>query len=134
MRTAGINPATNMVLMGTRAMIEKLPPLLHGLKEESALFMVDPMHGNTYECASTGLKTRAVEDILKETAFFHRACARFGLHFAGVHLEMCGSDRVFECVYRGGSPDPFRYTTLCDPRLNATQSMRMVEFLTQECA
>ena len=119
--------------MGVRDMVMNLPPLLYGLKEESAVFMVDPMHGNTRESASTALKTRNVEDIFKEMVFFHRTCVRFGIHFGGAHLELCGSDRIYECVGRGGEPDPLRYTTLCDPRLNASQSMQLVEFLVREC-
>lgn len=119
--------------MGTGSMRTVLPGLIEGLKGESAVFMVDPMHGNTYECVHTRLKTRRLEAIFEEVIFFNRTCLHAGVHFGGVHLELSGSDDVLECVEEELYPDPFRYTTLCDPRLNASQSMRLVDVVVREC-
>ena len=57
---------------------------------------------------------------------FFAACRREGAWPGGVHLEFTGED-VTECL--GGSEDVLeeqldhRYETLCDPRLNARQSL-----------
>jgi len=85
----------------------------------------DPMHGNTFTSA-TGRKTRHFEDILDEVAGFVRAHHAEGTWPGGVHVELTGHE-VTECL--GGADDIVdsmlddRYETVCDPRLNARQSV-----------
>lgn len=105
---------------------EHLPRLMESTRREgrSAIWSIDPMHGNT--CTIDGLKTRTVADILKEVQSFFEIAEAVNVHPGGVHLEMTGSD-VTECI--GGSVRLARedldrnYLTLCDPRLNESQAL-----------
>jgi 3-deoxy-7-phosphoheptulonate synthase len=115
--------------MGHERVGERLAPLIEALRDEGAsvLWTCDPMHGNTF-ITQGGQKTRHFDDILSETSQF------FGLHQAlgtwpgGLHVELTG-DNVTECLGGGsrfGEGDlTSNYTTICDPRLNATQSLDM---------
>ena len=115
--------------MGHERVGELLAPLIEALRDEGAnvLWTCDPMHGNTFTTQG-GQKTRHFDDILSETSQF------FGLHEAlgtwpgGLHVELTG-DNVTECLGGGsrfGESDlTSNYTTICDPRLNATQSLDM---------
>ncbi|MEO7555829.1 MAG: 3-deoxy-7-phosphoheptulonate synthase, partial [Acidimicrobiales bacterium] len=73
-----------------------------------------------------GLKTRHFDDVLAEIAGFFRAHAVAETWPGGVHIELTGDD-VTECL--GGSEQlghadlDDRYETMCDPRLNARQSL-----------
>jgi 3-deoxy-7-phosphoheptulonate synthase len=85
------------------------------------------MHGNT-ETATSGLKTRRLENILEEldAAFeVHRAA---GSHLGGVHLELTG-EHVTECTggARGLTDSDLRrdYRSQVDPRLNYEQAMEV---------
>ena len=83
------------------------------------------MHGNTFT-AEGGRKTRHFDDILGEIKGFFAAHREVGTWPGGVHVELTGDD-VTECL--GGVEDILedqlhqRYTTTCDPRLNARQSL-----------
>ncbi len=98
----------------------------------------DPMHGNTIT-SNSGYKTRPFDRILSEVKSFFTIHASEGTHAGGVHLEMTGQD-VTECI--GGARAITyedlndRYHTVCDPRLNAEQSIDMAfliaELLKQE--
>jgi 3-deoxy-7-phosphoheptulonate synthase len=81
------------------------------------------MHGNTYTAAN-GRKTRHFDDICAEIAGFVSSCRAEGIWPGGVHVELTGHD-VTECL--GGADDiselDSRYETVCDPRLNARQSL-----------
>ena len=85
----------------------------------------DPMHGNTYQHAS-GYKTRDFTAVMRELRGFFDACKGSGVWPGGVHIELTGED-VTECL--GGSEEILgeqleeRYETMCDPRLNARQSL-----------
>jgi 3-deoxy-7-phosphoheptulonate synthase len=93
------------------------------------------MHGNTF-VTDGGHKTRRFDDILGEIRGFFFAHRQVGTWPGGVHVELTGDD-VTECL--GGFGDVLegqlqeRYTTMCDPRLNARQSIdlafRVAEFL-----
>ena len=91
----------------------------------STIWACDPMHGNTYS-TSTGKKTRDFNDILQEVKNFFQACKDADAFPGGIHVELTG-ENVTECV--GGGFDVTdnelnsRYETLCDPRLNASQSL-----------
>jgi 3-deoxy-7-phosphoheptulonate synthase len=83
------------------------------------------MHGNVFRTIS-GYKTRRFEDIMAEIHGFFAACLAEGAWPGGVHLEFTG-EHVTECL--GGSEEVLEnhldhnYATLCDPRLNARQSL-----------
>jgi 3-deoxy-7-phosphoheptulonate synthase len=83
------------------------------------------MHANTFVTPS-GHKTRRFDDVLREIEGFFGAHREVGSWPGGVHLEITGED-VTECL--GGSESVLeeqldhRYETLCDPRLNARQSL-----------
>jgi 3-deoxy-7-phosphoheptulonate synthase len=87
----------------------------------------DPMHGNTF-VSGDGHKTRRFDDVLAEIREFFAVHHSEGTLPGGVHIELTGDD-VTECL--GGADDILeeqlsqRYTTACDPRLNARQSLDM---------
>ncbi|MCE2517456.1 MAG: 3-deoxy-7-phosphoheptulonate synthase class II [Alphaproteobacteria bacterium] len=116
--------------MGAGAVREGLAPLLNKVKSEGrhVVWCCDPMHGNTIK-ASSGYKTRRVDDVMEEVRGFFDAHDVAGTYPGGVHFEMTGAD-VTECV--GGDVSEVteedlsdRYHTFCDPRLNANQSLEL---------
>jgi 3-deoxy-7-phosphoheptulonate synthase len=72
------------------------------------------------------LKTRHFDDVMAEVRGFFAAHQAEGTWPGGLHIELTG-DNVTECL--GGSDDLLdvnlsqNYTTVCDPRLNAHQSL-----------
>jgi 3-deoxy-7-phosphoheptulonate synthase len=85
------------------------------------------MHGNTFT-ADDGRKTRHFEDVLAEVSGFFAAHRYVGTHPGGVHLELTGDD-VTECLGGGAEVATSnlgdRYETMCDPRLNGSQSIEL---------
>ena len=118
---------TLITRLGAERVTDLLPPLIRAVEKSGhpVLWVCDPMHGNTFT-SEGGRKTRHFEKVLDEIKGF------FDVHRAehtwpgGVHLELTG-DHVTECL--GGAEEvledhlPLRYTTTCDPRLNARQSI-----------
>ena len=125
--------------MGVEAAATVLPPLLDAVNaaDHPVVWACDPMHGNVFKSES-GLKTRSFDDILREIELFFDACHESGAWPGGVHLEYTGDD-VTECVGGGENVSEeelnLRYMTLCDPRLNARQSLdlafRIAELMRQ---
>jgi 3-deoxy-7-phosphoheptulonate synthase len=113
--------------MGAGAVEERLPALIQAVREAGhpVSWICDPMHGNTF-VSPGGRKTRRFDDVLAEIRGFFLACRSQGTWPGGVHVELTGDD-VTECL--GGAEEVFedqlnvRYTTTCDPRLNARQSL-----------
>jgi len=113
--------------MGADAIDAALPPLLHAVQNAAhpVLWACDPMHGNTFQHES-GYKTRRFDDIMRELRSFFTACKAADVWPGGVHIELTGED-VTECL--GGADAVLgadlerRYETMCDPRLNARQSL-----------
>jgi 3-deoxy-7-phosphoheptulonate synthase len=118
---------TLIARMGAGRVLEQLPPVLRAVREAEhpVVWVCDPMHANTVTTAS-GRKTRRFDDIMAELEGFFSAHRAEGTWPGGVHIEFTGED-VTECV--GGSEAVLedeldgRYMTLCDPRLNARQSL-----------
>ena len=85
------------------------------------------MHGNTIS-SNTGYKTRPFDRVLSEVRNFFLIHHAEGTYPGGVHLEMTGKD-VTECIggARAITDEDLndRYHTVCDPRLNAEQSIDM---------
>jgi 3-deoxy-7-phosphoheptulonate synthase len=113
--------------MGSARIAECLPPLIEAVRRGAhpVLWACDPMHGNTFVHAN-GYKTRHFDDVMDELRGFFAACEAADVWPGGVHVELTGED-VTECL--GGTeevlPDHLeqRYETMCDPRLNARQSL-----------
>jgi 3-deoxy-7-phosphoheptulonate synthase len=119
---------TLIARMGADSVGRLLPPLLRGVREAGhpVVWVCDPMHANSFVTAS-GVKTRHFDAVMAEIEGFFTACRAEGVWPGGVHLEYTGED-VTECL---GGPSgavleeqlSHRYETLCDPRLNARQSL-----------
>jgi len=113
--------------MGADQVGDALPPLLQAVRRGNhpVLWACDPMHGNTFVHTS-GYKTRRFDDVLREVRGFFAACEAADVSPGGLHVELTG-DNVTECL--GGSQEVLdehlerRYETICDPRLNARQSL-----------
>ena len=120
---------TLIARMGADKVRAGLPPLLKAVKASGAkvVWCCDPMHGNTIK-ASSGYKTRRVNDVMVEVQGFFDAHDEIGTYPGGVHFEMTGQN-VTECV--GGVVDVTearlgdRYHTHCDPRLNGAQALEL---------
>jgi 3-deoxy-7-phosphoheptulonate synthase len=140
---AKLNPdrvAGRMTLItrfGTTRIADLLPPLIEAVETAGhpVVWTCDPMHGNTFT-SRDGRKTRRFDDILSELRTFFAVHRSTGTWPGGVHVELTGDD-VTECL--GGAEEiaegdlGARYTTTCDPRLNARQSLdlafQVAEFL-----
>jgi 3-deoxy-7-phosphoheptulonate synthase len=118
---------TFIARMGQSRVLEALPPLVRAARDAGhpVVWVSDPMHGNLVRTDS-GIKTRRFDAVLSEIEGFFAVCRSEGSWPGGVHLEFTGED-VTECL---GGPDDVseeqlsgRYMTLCDPRLNARQSV-----------
>ena len=121
---------TLITRMGHEKVEKALPALLRRVKAEgrNVVWCCDPMHGNTMT-AKSGHKTRPFGWILDEVRGFFAAHQAEGTYGGGVHFELTGRD-VVECT--GGDQEIREeqlaqglYETLCDPRLNASQSLEL---------
>jgi 3-deoxy-7-phosphoheptulonate synthase len=118
---------TLITRMGADKVEDQLRPLLRAVTAAGhpVVWACDPMHGNTYT-APGGRKTRHLDAVLAEIKGFFDAHQAEGTWPGGVHVELTGDD-VTECL--GGAEEIFdadldsRYETMCDPRLNARQSL-----------
>ncbi len=124
-----------IVRMGADKVEDGMPALIRAVEREGkhVVWSSDPMHGNTVK-ASTGYKTRRVDDVLKEVQQFFQVHNAEGTYAGGVHFEMTGQN-VTECV--GGAFEVTeadladRYHTHCDPRLNADQSLELAFMISE---
>ena len=113
--------------MGASRVEDALPPLVQRLKDEGreVVWICDPMHGNTFT-TERKIKTRRFDDVVGEIKSFFMIHLQEGTVPGGVHLELTHQD-VTECL--GGAEEVLdvhlgdRYQALCDPRLNARQSL-----------
>jgi 3-deoxy-7-phosphoheptulonate synthase len=118
---------TLVTRMGAGSIEQTLPPLVEAVKGagRQMVWVCDPMHGNTF-VTGDGYKTRRFDDILSEIKSFFAIHQGMGSVPGGVHLELT-EQGVTECL--GGAEEIFdhdltsRYQALCDPRLNARQSL-----------
>jgi 3-deoxy-7-phosphoheptulonate synthase len=128
---------TLITRLGSARIADHLPAIVRAVEAEGhpVIWACDPMHGNTFT-SEGGRKTRRFDDILAELRTFFDVHRDEGTWPGGVHIELTGDD-VTECL--GGAEEILegdlddRYTTACDPRLNARQSLdlafRVAEFL-----
>jgi 3-deoxy-7-phosphoheptulonate synthase len=117
---------TLIARLGADGVADLLPPLLRAVRGSGhpVVWATDPMHENVF--VAGGRKTRHFDAIMAEIEGFFAACRAERVWPGGVHIEYTGDD-VTECL--GGSEGlaveqlDDRYETLCDPRLNARQSL-----------
>ena len=118
---------TLIARMGAAAVREALPPLVAAVRAAGhpVVWLCDPMHANTVR-GPHGRKTRIVEAVMGEVAGFHAAVTEAGGVAGGLHLEATPDD-VTECVTAATRPGDAqeKYTSLCDPRLNPQQALRV---------
>lgn len=127
---------TFITRMGASVIDNKLPELVGTVQDSDhpVVWACDPMHGNTYT-AESGLKTRNFSDVVYETKRFFHIHRSIGTWAGGIHVELTG-DNVTECV--GGAENlsdddlALRYETMCDPRLNASQSLELAFHVSEE--
>jgi 3-deoxy-7-phosphoheptulonate synthase len=118
---------TLITRLGAGSVEEKLPALIQAIQDSgrNVVWVCDPMHGNTF-VSSSGYKTRRFDDVLSEIKQFFAVHQAHNTVPGGVHLELTAED-VTECL--GGAEEILdaqlenRYEALCDPRLNARQSL-----------
>nr|WP_301539669.1 3-deoxy-7-phosphoheptulonate synthase class II [Nocardioides sp. zg-DK7169] len=126
---------TFITRFGAGKIRDGLPQIVEKVTAEGVqvAWVCDPMHGNTFE-ASSGYKTRRLEDVVEEVQGFFDVHRSLGTWPGGLHVELTGDD-VTECV--GGGEDLLemdlhnRYESVCDPRLNRVQSLELA-FLVAE--
>jgi 3-deoxy-7-phosphoheptulonate synthase len=120
---------TLVARMGAERVGERLPPIIRAVRQAGhpVVWVSDPMHGNTFTHAN-GYKTRHFDDVMAELRAFFATCRSEGVWPGGVHVELTGAE-VTECL---GGADALgaddleqRYETMCDPRLNARQSLEL---------
>ncbi len=127
---------TLITRMGVEKTREKLPGLIRAVDRagRKVVWSCDPMHANTRISAS-GYKTRDFNDVLAEMRAFFDVHDAEGTFAGGLHIELTGQN-VTECT--GGAhaitDDRLvdRYHTLCDPRLNASQSLELAFLIAEE--
>ena len=113
--------------MGRDVITDLLPGHIELLRDRgiNVVWTCDPMHGNTFT-TDGDVKTRRFDDIIAEVRSFFAIHRQLGTWAGGVHLELTGDD-VTECLGGGlglsESDLALNYTTMCDPRLNASQSL-----------
>ncbi|WGW14013.1 3-deoxy-7-phosphoheptulonate synthase class II [Saxibacter everestensis] len=120
---------TFVTRMGAGVIRDKLPDLLRKISAEApnALWVCDPMHGNTIT-SQTGYKTRRFDDVMNEVTGFFESHYEVGTVPGGLHVELTGDD-VTEVL--GGAAEiddeglAIRYESLVDPRLNHEQSLEL---------
>ena len=126
---------TFITRMGAARIRDLLPTLVEKVTAAGVevAWVTDPMHGNTFE-TSSGFKTRNFDDVIDEVRGFFDVHHSLGTWPGGLHVELTGAD-VTECVGGGEALDEHRlrdrYESVCDPRLNRTQSLELA-FLVAE--
>jgi 3-deoxy-7-phosphoheptulonate synthase len=118
---------TLIARLGANRVEDLLPPIIRAVRDAGhpVVWACDPMHGNGL-VTRDGVKTRRFDDIMREVHGFFGVCQAEGVWPGGIHLEFTGED-VTECI-GGGEPITendlgVHYASLCDPRLNARQSL-----------
>ena len=124
--------------MGAGKIREELPKLVEAAKNSGAepLWITDPMHGNGIT-TKNGYKSRRFDDVMDEVRGFFEVHQALGTVPGGIHVELTGDD-VAECL--GGSEQideatlEERYESLCDPRLNHSQSLELAFLVAEQLA
>ena len=122
--------------MGRHRIRQVLAPIVRAVASAGhpAIWISDPMHGNTVMSRRCGLKTRYLTDLITEALIFRDILEEHGQRAAGLHLEVAAGE-VTECI--GGPVHdeddlPRHYSSLCDPRLNLDQATELIEAFAKE--
>lgn len=129
---------TFITRMGASKIRDVLPGLVEAVKNLDAnpLWITDPMHGNGIT-TKNGYKSRRFDEIMDEVRGFFEVHRAAGTVPGGLHVELTGDD-VAECL--GGSEMidestlEERYESLCDPRLNHSQSLELAFLVAESLA
>lgn len=104
-----------------------LPRIIEAMRASSlnALYVCDPMHGNTH-AAANGAKVRRLSEMCEELSTTLSVHRELESHLGGLHVELAGED-VTECVGAGVTEGDLdrNYASLCDPRLNIAQALEL---------
>lgn len=113
---------TFIVRHGAAEIGRSLPPLMRAARSAGlvALWVSDPMHGNTVRGGAR--KLRRLRDMIAETEAFTAIARAEGVWSGGLHLEMT-REPVAEC---SGGAEGTGWTSACDPRLNPDQAAELV--------
>lgn len=122
--------------MGATQIAQKLPHLIDVVRSNGrhALWVCDPMHGNT-ESVAGGVKTRRFENIRSELEQAFEIHQAQGSRLGGVHLELTG-EHVTECM--GGARELTEadlqraYRSTVDPRLNYEQALELAMLIVRK--
>lgn len=117
---------TLIARLGADVVRDTLPPLVRAVREAGhpVIWLCDPMHANTVP-GPDGRKTRLVSSVIREIDGFRHAVRSERGVAGGLHLETT-PNAVVECL-----PDEYgehaagAYTSLCDPRLNPRQAVKV---------
>jgi 3-deoxy-7-phosphoheptulonate synthase len=116
---------------GVTLIEQKLAALINAIKKTNmnVILCCDPMHGNTKK-NNNGIKIRKVSDIIEELKIAINLHKKLEVSLGGIHLEACGSD-IYECV-EDKDIKPQKYKTKVDPRLNYSQTMKVLQEVLSE--
>ena len=129
---------TFITRMGAGKIREELPKLVEAVRDSEAnpLWITDPMHGNGIT-TKNGYKSRRFDDVMDEVRGFFEVHKAAGTFPGGVHVELTGDD-VAECLGGSDAIDEAsleeRYESLCDPRLNHSQSLELAFLVAEQLA
>jgi len=117
---------TLIARQGAGVTARRLPALVTAVRTACypVIWLCDPMHANTVRTPS-GHKSRVFDTVACEIVEFRAAVEDGGGVAGGLHLEVT-PDEVTECVWSSdqlADVDGSRYSSLCDPRLNAEQAL-----------
>jgi 3-deoxy-7-phosphoheptulonate synthase len=116
----GATRATDRLRSLTRAVGESRSPVL---------WQCDPMHGNTRKLGAT--KLRLLPDLRAEITAFVKTLRTAGCYPGGLHLEVTPED-VSECHEDMSSAVGHHSNPPCDPRLNPTQAIEIIDHFANE--
>lgn len=117
--------------MGAKNTLVDFENIVQGIKSSNlnVVWMCDPMHGNTFK-TKNNYKTRKLNDIISEITDFANILKKNQVKFGGIHLENSPED-IYECLDNDNDTLGEKYTTLCDPRLNKNQSIKIAQIISE---
>lgn len=124
-----------IVRFGVNYITYGLPRLIEFIQDLKIpiIWIIDPMHGNTM--LLNNMKMRYLDDIFNEINIFKDIVKHYkNIKMTGMHLES-GVGNICECLeYKYSNRENIinqskhiKYSSLCDPRLNYEQTMRVIE-------
>ncbi|MEQ9115309.1 MAG: 3-deoxy-7-phosphoheptulonate synthase [Rickettsiales bacterium] len=114
---------------GRKYVADLLPLFFEHLQSSDINFvaMCDPMHGNNQKNKLS--KFRIFDDLIYEMEVFKKSCVENNVYFGGLNLEY-SNQNIYECIYN--IDDKQKYLTNCDPCLNKSQLIKLINRLCDE--